>query len=135
MRRHGYFFLESGGGTYNCRTIAGSSEWSLHAFGLALDLNPSKNPVGSTNTDQPEAMRSDIKAIVAGNRHVFVWGGDWSGNDKDTMHWQIGATKADFAGGVVDPNLTAEELAESMEREPEIWADNTARLWGAGVEH
>ena len=51
------------------------------------------------------------------------------------MHWQIGATMSDFAGGVTDPNLTAFELAESMEREREIWAMNTASLWGAGVEH
>ena len=39
-----YYFLESAGGTYNCRMIAGTQVYSLHSYGLALDLNPSKNP-------------------------------------------------------------------------------------------
>ncbi len=30
--------------SYNCRTIAGSDSLSLHAYGLAIDLNPVENP-------------------------------------------------------------------------------------------
>lgn len=124
MRRWNYFFLESGGGTYNCRTIAGSSEWSLHAYALALDLNPSKNPDGSTQTDQPEGFRADCKALVAGNRRIFMWGGDWLGHYIDTMHWQIGALKSDFAQGCYDPNVTRAEQIESLQREPAIYEAN-----------
>ena len=29
---------------FNCRAATGSSEWSHHAYGLAIDLNPLENP-------------------------------------------------------------------------------------------
>ena len=105
MERHDYLFKESAGGTYNCRQIAGTTLWSLHSYGLALDLNPSKNgPQGSSTCDQPTAFRAAIKAIVTkSGRRVFAWGGDWSGGSQDPMHWQVGATKAEIASGVIDP--------------------------------
>lgn len=107
MTRHGYLFRESAGGTYNCRKIAGTSVYSLHSYGLALDLNPSKNPYDtSSTTDMPPAFIADVKAIVCGNgRKVFQWGGDWSPKS-DKMHFQIGATKADLATGVTSPTAT-----------------------------
>lgn len=105
MARHGYRFREPAGGTYNCREIAGSGSYSLHSYGLALDLNPSTNgPQGTSTTDQPAAFRADVKAITANGRRVFDWGGDWSPGSRDPMHWQIGATRADLSHGVVDPN-------------------------------
>lgn len=100
MTKHGYLFRESAGGTYNCRKIAGSNNWSLHSYGIAIDLNPSKNPYNSTKTDMPEAFRKDVKSIKTNNgKQVFGWGGDWSGT-KDTMHWQIVCRPEDLATGI-----------------------------------
>lgn len=108
MEAHDYRFRETDGGTYNCRRIAGSTSYSLHAYGLALDLNPSDNPYGTNRTDQPAAFRSSIKAITADGRQVFAWGGDWTGSGSDPMHWQIGATPAELSNGLDLPNLPDE---------------------------
>lgn len=110
MKAHDYRFRESSGGTFNCRLIAGSSSYSLHAYGLAIDLNPSKNPHGTTRTDQPAAFRRDIKAIrTVSGRQVFAWGGDWRApTNPDPMHHQIGATPAELAAGLVLPPLIME---------------------------
>lgn len=104
MKAHDYRFRESAGGTYNCRPIGDTGRYSLHAYGLALDINPSKNgPQGTSNTDQPAAFRADVKRIVAGGRQVFAWGGDWSPEDRDPMHWQIGARRSELAAGLSGP--------------------------------
>ena len=29
---------------FNCRFVAGTSRWSQHAYGRAIDLNPIENP-------------------------------------------------------------------------------------------
>ena len=29
---------------FNCRRVAGSSSWSAHAYGAAIDINPVENP-------------------------------------------------------------------------------------------
>jgi hypothetical protein len=117
MNRHRYYFRESAGGTYNCRQIAGTDDYSLHSYGLALDLNPSKNgPQGSPTCDQPDAFRQAVKGIhTVSGRRVFEWGGDWSPSSQDPMHWQIGATPDELATGIIDPEeddmaLTDEDL-------------------------
>lgn len=104
MERHRYTFDESAGGTYNCRRIAGSSQYSLHAYGLALDLNPSRNPHRTHTTDMPAPMVHDLEAVeTVSGRLVFQWGNRWSGTTADPMHWQIGATKSELATGILDP--------------------------------
>lgn len=89
---HGYLFGESAGGTVSCRKITGGTKTSLHTHGIALDINPSKNPYGSSKPDELDEPQwrqliADVKAIrtVDGHR-VFKWGGDWS-NDDD-MHFE-----------------------------------------------
>jgi hypothetical protein len=109
MKKHNYRFREPSGGTYNCRKIAGSNNYSLHSYGLALDLNPSKNPYSSTlTTDMPKAFRDDIKRIKTGNgKQVFEWGGDWSGR-KDAMHWEVDVSRSDLRTGVSHPDTDPE---------------------------
>ena len=29
---------------FNCRLVEGSTSWSAHAYGLAIDINPLENP-------------------------------------------------------------------------------------------
>jgi hypothetical protein len=68
---------------YNCRRIAGSDSWSWHAWGLAIDLNATKNPMGPTLvTDMP----SWIDEVAA--RYGIVWGGNFN-RRKDAMHFEL----------------------------------------------
>jgi hypothetical protein len=86
---------------FNCRPATGSSNWSQHAYGLALDLNPLENPW--VNADGTNAHRNADKyvkrplhkpGVINANDHVvkafakigWGWGGDWSGA-KDYQHF------------------------------------------------
>jgi peptidoglycan hydrolase-like protein with peptidoglycan-binding domain len=103
MAAHDYRFRESAGGTYNCRKIGGTSRYSMHAYGLAVDLNPSRNPFAlPLRTDQPAAFRRDVEKIITrSGRQVFQWGGRWS--KPDAMHWQIGALRSELRTGLITP--------------------------------
>jgi hypothetical protein len=84
---------------FNCRRIAGSSRWSEHAYGRAIDLNPVQNPYVSGSTVSPPAGRdyldrSNVRRgmLVRGDAIVTAfaergwgWGGDWS-SAKDYQH-------------------------------------------------
>jgi hypothetical protein len=109
MADNGYLFRESAGGTYNCRKIAGSEQWSIHSYGLAIDLNPSKNPHRSPlQHDYPQAFLDGIAAIQTGNgKPAFKWGGEWS--TPDAMHFQIDVSPADLATGITTPQPPLEE--------------------------
>jgi hypothetical protein len=89
---------------YNCRTVAGTSTFSDHAYGAAVDINPVENPYVAADGVLPSAGRkfvdvdrsSDAEAprgvIVAGDvvvrafeRIGWEWGGVW--NDPDYQHF------------------------------------------------
>lgn len=70
--------------SYSYRQIGGTSTWSNHASGTAVDLNALKHPLGAKNTfsaAQISAMRA--KAASLGMR----WGGDY--RRPDEMHFEI----------------------------------------------
>ncbi len=86
---------------FNCRTVEGTSRWSEHAFGRAIDLNPIENPyVASDGTTSHRASRPYLRRspyrpgmAVAGGAVVrafdavgWSWGGRWSGV-KDYQHF------------------------------------------------
>ncbi len=111
MYHHGYDFREPAGGTLSCRKITGGSRTSLHAHGVALDINPSKNRYRGQwlggliqwgkDTDMPPEMIDDLKNIrtVEGYR-ITEWGGDWI-NIKDPMHFQCSkCTRAQLEQGI-----------------------------------
>lgn len=115
-----YAFQESAGGTLNCRMITGGTRTSLHAHGVALDFNPSRNGykrvVGLLDdpdtghkegllqwgryTDMPAGMIRAIRKIrtVSGAR-LLQWGGYWY-NIKDPMHFQPYCSRADVESGI-----------------------------------
>lgn len=79
---------------FNCRNATGSSSWSQHAYGLAVDLNTCENPYVAANghIDHPQCVkfhdrgRRDPGVIHAGDRVVrafraigWGWGGSWGG--------------------------------------------------------
>lgn len=83
-----YYFAEAAGGTYNCRPISGSQAMSIHAYALALDLNPSKNPhKRPLTTDMPAEFITRMEGIRASGVQALTWGGRWS--TPDAMHFQI----------------------------------------------
>jgi hypothetical protein len=82
-----------------CTGGTGTGTWSMHAYGLAVDLNPRENPyVGCGQSRDPTAQsyrdRSRKRRGMVGGRTVrafgsvgWGWGGSWSGNTKDYMHF------------------------------------------------
>lgn len=72
-------------GTYANRNIAGTGTKSLHAYGLAMDINPSQNPVtyGRPITNLPKG----VGRLAA--KYGLAWGGAWRGSKKDTMHFSV----------------------------------------------
>lgn len=71
-------------GGYSCRNIAGSSRYSAHAYGLAIDINPAQNP----HTFPPRGLVTNMPAEFV-NLFIFEgwgWGGNWS-SSKDAMHF------------------------------------------------
>lgn len=98
---HDYRTRRADTGAYNCRQITGGDDYSLHAYGIALDLNWSTNPYGPTLvTDMPPAMIAAIEAIrTRGGAVVWRWGGRYRGN-KDAMHFEVVASPAELARGL-----------------------------------
>jgi hypothetical protein len=74
---------------FNCRLAAGSSHWSMHAYGRAIDVNPRENPmILHGRPEPPNARRSGRGVIHAGGvavrafaRAGWSWGGRWSAPD------------------------------------------------------
>jgi LysM repeat protein len=84
---------------YNCRPVAGTSVWSEHAKGTAVDINPLQNPMlrGSLIDPAGGAFYRNRSRHLLGMLHAdgavraltangFHWGGTWS-SLKDYMHF------------------------------------------------
>jgi hypothetical protein len=92
---------------FNCRTVAGSTHLSQHAFGLAIDINPVQNPYvkgadvqppagrafdtlakrqAAHNQGQPGIILAGGPAVTAFKQNGWKWGGDWT-NQKDYQHF------------------------------------------------
>jgi hypothetical protein len=94
-------------GSFECRQAVpspctggrGTGSWSMHAFGLAVDINPVENPyvgcgqsrdrAGRRFRDRSVHRRGMVtrRAIGAFASIGWGWGGAWSGNTKDYMHF------------------------------------------------
>jgi hypothetical protein len=69
------------GGTFNYRLIRGRSILSTHAFGAAIDFDPSRNGLGNMTPHMPKEV---VKVF---EDHGWVWGGRWK-KRPDGMHFQ-----------------------------------------------
>jgi hypothetical protein len=98
----GYHYRPGDTGAFNCRRISGSSVWSNHAYGLAIDENWSTNPMARPlRTDKPEWL------IRRWNYFGFAWGGNYTGSTPpDTMHFEFMGTPAQ--AGVATARARAE---------------------------
>ncbi len=87
---------------YNCRDIPGTGNWSLHAYGRAVDINPRINPYIDGDDVQPanagpwvDRSRTEPGMFHAGDPAVTAftdrgwrWGGYWR-SPKDYQHFEM----------------------------------------------
>ncbi|NVI92527.1 M15 family metallopeptidase [Actinomadura sp. BRA 177] len=86
---------------FNCRNATGSSSFSQHAYGLAVDINPCQNPYvyadghiahksctkyKNRDLDAPGMIHAGDKVVDAFDAIGWGWGGTWSGA-KDYQHF------------------------------------------------
>jgi D-alanyl-D-alanine carboxypeptidase len=85
---------------FNCRYVAGTTRWSEHAYGRAIDINPVQNPYVQGSYVSPPAGRAyvDRSKRAPGMIHTrdvvvrafasigWEWGGYW-GSAKDYQHF------------------------------------------------
>lgn len=67
------------GGCFEIRKSRGRSELSVHSWGLAIDINPTENPLGS-------AGKMPVELVKCFTDAGFVWGGTFT--RPDPMHFQ-----------------------------------------------
>jgi hypothetical protein len=87
---------------FNCRTVAGTSTWSRHAFGTAIDINPVQNPYveggyvspprgepwADRSRDHPGMIKPRGPVVRAFAEIGWEWGGFWS-SAQDYMHLSL----------------------------------------------
>jgi D-alanyl-D-alanine carboxypeptidase len=85
---------------FNCRLVDGTSRWSEHAYGKAIDVNPVENPYVHGGLVEPPAGRTFLdrsrrRPGMATRSTVLVrafdsvgwhWGGRWT-SSKDYQHF------------------------------------------------
>jgi len=86
---------------FNCRFVAGTTRWSEHAYGRAIDVNPIENPyvtesgyvsppAGAPFADRSQRAQGLIHrrgpVIAAFARAGWAWGGNWAW-PKDYQHF------------------------------------------------
>ena len=136
-------------GAYNCRQITGGTKYSLHAYGIAVDLNWNTNPYGRTLvTDMAIGMIEAIEGIrTAGGVQVWRWGGRYRGN-KDAMHFEVVASPAELVRGIrsttttptpqppnsKDLDMDEQRLREIVREETERGSNRTISFVGAMLE-
>ena len=85
---------------FNCRTVAGQEQWSAHAYGAAVDINPVENPYVVDGSVRPPSGRrfaaldrspgaqappgvivADDVVVEAFREIGWEWGGTWTSPD------------------------------------------------------
>jgi hypothetical protein len=95
--------------SFNDRVVAGTDTLSLHAYGLAIDLNPVQNPFiqiapgkrevspdkGKQYLDRKAPRPGMAEAVIDifADNGFSIWGGNWH-NPIDYQHFQVGRTLA-----------------------------------------
>ena len=94
-------------GAFDCRQAVpspcvggnGTGSWSMHAYGLAVDINPRENPYVGCGQSRDPATRPYFNRsrhrpgmvtgrVVSAFRSIgWGWGGAWAGSTKDYMHF------------------------------------------------
>jgi hypothetical protein len=84
-----------------CSGGSGTGSWSNHAYGLAVDVNPLENPYVGCGQSRDPATRPFFNrskhrrgmvrpAVISAFAGVgWGWGGAWTGDTKDYMHFSV----------------------------------------------
>lgn len=148
MAAYGYGIRKVDTGAYACRPITGGSNYSLHAYLIAVDFNWQTNPYGKRLiTDMPPVMVAEIKALrTKGGHPVLRWGGDYN-SVKDAMHFEVVASAAELAEGlaftapvteeddVITPNSPPAVIRQAMHTLNRFIYESGGNLDGGGVRH
>jgi hypothetical protein len=114
---------------FNARKIVGGSSLSLHAYGLAIDLNPIQNPYAKRSgpaltfdppagaeyanrfSDRPWKMTRPgmAEAVIDAfaDQGFLIWGGYW-GDPIDYQHFQVTRSLAEQLARLPAPQAQAE---------------------------
>ena len=86
----------------HCRLATGSTRWSEHSRGLAIDINPLLNPFITPNIlwppsaeryldrtmDEPGMIHDGDEVVQAFEDNGWLWGGYWT-SIKDYQHFSV----------------------------------------------
>jgi hypothetical protein len=78
--------IKTFGGCLNKRKVRGGNEWSMHSWGIAIDINVQWNQFGQKNFQMSEELAKCFEDVG------FVWGGRWTGWP-DAMHFQYATVR------------------------------------------
>lgn len=91
-------YLVPSAGTFNCRMVAGTTQRSMHGYGVAIDINVKRSNYwlwvkGAKESQKnkkdislPYQNRIPFEIVEVFERHGFIWGGKWY--HYDTMHFE-----------------------------------------------
>ncbi|QKD02719.1 M15 family peptidase [Mesorhizobium loti R88b] len=126
LDKYSYQIRKSDTAAYANRAITGGTKPSLHAYGIAADVDWQTNPYkktpdkrqvifsnkpsqderaldvrfGRADTDMTPQMIDEVLGIVTvGKQGVFAWGGNFR-SSKDTMHFQLDVTPEELSTGI-----------------------------------
>jgi uncharacterized protein YraI len=85
-----------------CRKIAHTDRYSLHAYGVAIDIDAGENPQSPGDPYSGRIQKAHVDAVLSirntDGRRVWLWGGAWTTPDR--MHFQLDQGPNDV---VIDP--------------------------------
>jgi peptidoglycan hydrolase-like protein with peptidoglycan-binding domain/muramidase (phage lysozyme) len=158
---HDYSIRDDDTHGYFPRNIEGTSTRSLHALGIAIDVNATTNPVRKTpnrrkvwfsekrtqadraqdvllkaaDTDMTPEMIDDVRSVKTfEGKNVFGWGGSWT-NKKDPMHFHIDVTPQELAAGIDPSTVKGFGLDSDGEPDGDLNGHSNGHVNGATDEH
>jgi len=84
-------YLIPSAGTFNCRVIAGTGRMSMHAYGVAIDINVKYTDYWRWKKPDRQGRyawrnRIPMEIVRIFEKYGFIWGGKWY--HYDTMHFE-----------------------------------------------
>jgi hypothetical protein len=74
------------GGTYNCRNMRGGTNWSMHAYAIAIDLDPERNQL-KWGKNKAQFAKPDYKKMID-IFYKYGWESLGREENRDWMHFQ-----------------------------------------------